>query len=239
MNALWITRFSAYKYSPEHIESAKQLIALKIKRQNVLLKKYHKIPIVVDVANCQTVESILLHEARAAKHFWHEFQSVIPAYIAFSRHPRAEDVTNQLLDVGYHHLTNVVKKILDRLNISLELGLLHVARTSKSAPLAYDLVEMFRSDVVDTEVLHFLRLKKQKLQELSQPDIAYFLHRINQRLQAKHYLKDFKQCHAYFYYMELQILKFCKAVNHRSIFEPMHLPTRHDTRCLTPEKRLL
>ncbi len=124
--------------------------------------------------------------------------------------------------------------MLEQQEISPALGLLHVARNADSAPLAYDLVEMFRADIVDAEVLRFLRLKKKVLTTVEQRDIGHFLHEVNERLQRQHYLRDFKMCHVYRYYMELQILKFIKAVNHGEIFEPLHLPTRHDTRCLTP-----
>ncbi|OHA90846.1 MAG: hypothetical protein A2832_00825 [Candidatus Zambryskibacteria bacterium RIFCSPHIGHO2_01_FULL_44_22b] len=31
--------------------------------------------------------------------------------------------------------------------------------------------------------------------------------------------------------MEVQILKFVKAVNHKEVFEPLKLPARHESRC--------
>jgi CRISPR-associated endonuclease Cas1 len=236
MNALWITHMSAYKYSPLCLEAAKSLVAIKVGRQSVLLKKYHRASVAVDFSNARAVADISLEEARAAKRYWSEFKLLLPQYARFNRQARATDTVNRLLDIGYHHTTNIVRKILESHDISPALGIMHVARKSDSAPLAYDLVELFRADIVDTEVLRFLRLKKKLIISIDQREIGHFLHEINERIEHLHYLRDFRQCHTYRYYMELQILKFISAVNHASAFEPLHLPSRHDGRCgyLTP-----
>lgn len=201
----------------------------------MLLKKYRRIPIpATGVLQAKTIEEILLLEARAAKHFWKEFRSILFSYQDFkTRKPYAIDTANRLLDVGYHHLTNIVRKNLAEQDVSTAMGLLHVAHASDSEPLAYDLVELFRSDIIDTEVLRFLKLKKRTLTALSPKDIAHFLHEVNERLERKHYLKDFKACHIYRYYMEVQTLKFIKAVNRKQVFSPLYLPTRHESRCNT------
>ncbi len=227
---------SDYKQTVESLQSARRLVGLKIERKNMLLKRYKRKVQEFDVARTKNIQDILLLEARVAKYFWHEFRALLPSGSGFlTRTPYAQDITNRLLDVGYHHLTNTVKKLLEEQDVSMALGLLHVARNADSAPLAYDLVEMFRADIVDAEVLRFLRLKKREFKTLEQNTIAHFLHEVNERLEKKYYLRDFKLCHTYRYYMELQILKFIKAVNHSEIFSPLHLPTRHDTRCrLTP-----
>lgn len=221
-----------YKHSPESIQSARRLVGVKIERQNVLLKKYKKAPITLNRQETPSIKQVLLLEARAAKQFWCEFRDILLSYPDFrGRKPRAMDVSNRLLDVGYHHLTNIVKKLLEQHDMSPALGLLHIAHAADSTPLAYDLVELFRTDIVDAEVLRFLRLKKKTLVISGQKDIAHFLHEVNERLERKYYLKDFKTCQTYRYYMELQILKFGKAVNHKQVFTPLHLPTRHDVRC--------
>ena len=232
MNALWLTRICAYKNSPESIESAKRIIAVKIQRQEVLLRKYKKTFTAVGIEDARTLQEIFLEEARAAKLFWREFQSLLPANYAFqNRRPRTADTINRLLDIGYHYLLNTVKISLKEHGISPAIGLLHTARTAHSTPLAYDLMEMFRSDLVDAEVLRFVRLKKQNIETLEQKDIAQFLAKVKGRRERTYYLKDFNRCHTYRYYMEVQILKFIKAVNHGNVFEPLSLPVRHDTRC--------
>lgn len=177
-------------------------------------------------------QDILLKEARGAKHFWNEFRSLLPPWCVFKkRQPHSPDITNKLLDIGYHHITNLVKKILEKYSIDSGLGILHVAHKTNSAPLAYDLVELFRSDIVDSEVLRFLRLKKKPIFELKEKDIARFISRINRRLQRRYFVKIYTKCCPYGYYMELQILKFIRAINHNEVFIPINLPTRHEGRC--------
>lgn len=183
------------------------------------------------------MQEVLLAEARAAKQYWTALESLLPEWAHFEgRQPRRADIANQLLDIGYHHLTNKVRNILDERDVSPAMGILHAAHGASSAPLAYDLVELFRADVVDAETVRFLRMKK-KPQKFEQKYIPIFLKSTNKRLEKRHYLKNFKQCHTYSYYMELQILKFIAAVNHRTTFEPIHLPMRHESRCRLTGKR--
>ena len=81
------------------------------------------------------------------------------------------------------------------------------------------------------EVLKIFRMKRRPVEKLCQKDVRIFLYRISRRLEHRYFIRSFGQCHTYRYYMELQILKFIKAVNNKEIFEPFHLPSRHDTRC--------
>lgn len=232
MNALWLTRMCAYRHSAHRVASARKLVGVKIERQGVLLRKYGMASAVSRGPDVQTLPAVLLEEARAARYFWRSLARLMPPWVSFrSRNRRAEDAANKLLNIGYHYITALVKNMLEQHGVSAALGLLHSARTAESAPLAFDLVEMFRSDLVDTEVLRFLRLRRKARTALTGKDISIFLHNVKKRCERKYYLKDFRACHTYRYYMELQILKCIKAVNHQKPFAPLHLPTRHDTRC--------
>ncbi|MEJ0053353.1 MAG: CRISPR-associated endonuclease Cas1 [bacterium] len=233
MNALWLTRMCAYKHSRHALESAKRLIELKIVRESILLQRYRLAPFVPDFSGVRTMQDILLVEARAARYFWKAFRDLLPGRTSFpGRQPGSDDPVNRLLDIGYHHLTGIVRRYLEERGVSAVLGLLHSARKSASAPLAYDLVEIFRADTVDAEILRFFRLKKKPVLSAT-AEIAHFLHELNERLDRPHYLKNFKRCHAYRYYMEVQILKFIRAVDRREPFSPLFLPARHDSRCCT------
>jgi CRISPR-associated endonuclease Cas1 len=231
MNARWLAHLFSYKTLPQALFSAAKLIEVKVERENALLAQY-QLPKVTPIIPTDSLQHILLAEARAAKHFWRLFKELLPNYPSFvGRVPHALDPVNRLLDLGYHQLTNLVRTILVEYNIPGDVALIHVAHKINSAPLAYDLVEMFRADIVDAEVLRYLRLKKNPLADIAGHEIAHFLHEVNERVAHHHYLKDFKICYAYRYYMELQILKFEKAVNHHEVFAPLHLPTRHEGRC--------
>lgn len=232
MNALWLERMSRYRNSELRIPTAARIVNVKINRRAILLKRYQKPIYKVPTRTFGSINEVLLYEARAAKHFWRHYRELLPKWTGFrGREPRCDDVVNKLLDIGYHHLTNLVKKTILKKDISPSLGLIHVANKSESAPLAYDLVELFRADIVDAEALRYVRLKKRPVLDLSQKQIGHFLHEVNERLERSYYLRDFKQCHVYRYYLELQIIKFVKAVNRGELFEPLHLPARHESRC--------
>lgn len=241
MNALWLTRMCAYKHTPEALESAKQLIGMKIERESALLARYGDEPFVADFSTAKTISDVLITEAHAARHFWRAFRSLLPAGWEFhAREPHAHDPVNKLLDVGYHRITGIVRSYLLERDVPASLGLLHVARRSTSEPLAYDLVELFRADTVDAELLRFVRLKKKPLTSVDS-EIAHFLHELHERLNRRYYLRDFKQCHTYHYYMQVQMLKFIHAINHQDMFSPIKLPDRHESRCscLTPHEEML
>jgi CRISPR/Cas system-associated endonuclease Cas1 len=108
----------------------------------------------------------------------------------------------------------------------------HSAQSEKSKPLVYDLMELFRAPLIDKEVLVYLHRKKKPLTlPLSSYEIRKFIKQINMQLEHKVYLREFKQCHSYGYCIELQILRYIHAVNHKKIFVPMHVPKRHESRC--------
>jgi len=221
-----------YKTTKNCVVSAKIIIDLKTQRRDILLKKYHISYQKNNFRNPKNIQWILLYEARTAKSFWKHFRLLLPEWCYFKgRKAKSMDIVNSMLDIGYHHITNITKKILNNHDISPALGILHKANRTNGAPLAYDLVEIFRADTVETEVLNFLRLKKKPITGLSQKHIAQFIGRINKRVERKYFLREFKQCHTYKYYMELQIFKFIKAVNHKLIFSPLKLPSRHEKRC--------
>lgn len=232
MNALWINRMSAYQHSPYAIESARAIIEAKIQRERVLLAQHGVTIAKQEITPTATMSDVLLYEARAAKIFWNNFRKLLPAYEDFEgRTPRGVDVVNRLLDIGFHHLTNKVRILLDTHDTSSVLALLHTAHRADAAPLAYDLVELFRADIVDAELLRSLHLKKKRIVKVSQHTVAHFLAEINKRCARKHYLKDFHSCRSYAYYMELQIVHFINSVNHRKAFVPLSLPNRHESRC--------
>lgn len=185
----------AYKNSAFHITTAKRIIDIKIARRVSLLKKY-KMPHTIDDISVESIAQVLLFEAREAKVYWKKFKALLPAWTLFiSRKPRRKDIANQLLDSGYHHLANKVRALLVSHEMSASMGILHSAKTSDSTTLVYDLMELFRADVVEAETLRYLRLKKKPLLVLTGKDIGRFLHRINMRLAEQYYLRDFKQCH--------------------------------------------
>ncbi len=229
MGTLFISKMAHYINLPYALASAEHIVRAKIASQCRLAKFPPPI-----YFTPKGVNSLLLIEARTAKVYWQKYRKLLPVWTNFkgrTPHQTNPDVVNHLLDLGYHYLKDKVVIILKTHDLSLAIGLMHVAKTNKSTPLAYDLMELFRVELVDREVLHYLRLKKKPLSSLSPGEISYFLSRLKRRLERKVYLNQFKQCHTYHYAIELQILRFVHAVNNEEIFHPFHIPTRHDGRC--------
>jgi len=215
MNALWLERFYTYRNSPLALLSAKALLEIKDMRRSHLLSRYHLVIPYNLYESCKTLEDVLLCEARNAKRFWASYAKLLPSWYAdFSRKPRSGDTVNQLLDVGYHHLATMVEKIILAKGILPSVGLIHRPHRADSKPLVYDLMELFRADMVDFALLRYLRLKKKPIVN-AQEHVGHFLSQINILREKPYYLQDFKQCQRYGYYMELQVVKFIKAVNQR------------------------
>lgn len=229
MGTLFISRIARYSNHHHALASAEHIIRVKMASQCRLTKC--SFPVYQPPKN---INKLLLIEARLARQYWKQYAKLLPTWAQFPgrmQHGDNSDVTNTLLDIGYHYLNKKVSNMLKRRDISAAVGLFHVAKTDKSTPLVYDLMELFRVDVVDREVLHYCRLKKKPIIMLTPQEISYFLSRIKRRLGRRVYLTSFHQCHSYEYAMELQILHFIHAVNHLEIFHPIHIPTRHDGRC--------
>ncbi|MFM2382008.1 MAG: hypothetical protein RLZZ76_775 [Candidatus Parcubacteria bacterium] len=230
-NALWLERITSYKNTPLSLQSASVLLEKKIERQNALLKLFKQATYVEKLIP-KSITELMLYEARVAKHFWSVYRHLVPKWTTFQhRKPHSEDTVNILLDIGYHFLAEQTRSLLEMHEVTLAPALFHVAHKERSEPLVYDVMELFRTDVVDKTVLSFLRLKKVPMSNVDEQDIQKFVYQLKKALEKKYFLRDFGQCHTYQYYMELQITKFIKAVNHKEVFQPLHLPTRHESRC--------
>lgn len=233
MNALWLKRLSDYIHSELVLATSQNILTHKLARQHALLKRYRLGgDASVSVFTTKNLPALLLHEARFAHLYWQNIRKLLLNKVTFpARKPHAADPMNKLLDIGYRYLANQVSIQLGKHDLDQSLGLFHRANTSDSQPLTYDLMELFRADLVDTEIVHYFKQQKQLITTLTAHDIAHVLHRIKHRGLRRHYLKVFKACRSYNYYMELQILHFSRAVRHITIFIPDNLPNRHDDRC--------
>ena len=148
MNAIWLTHISNYQKTAHAFASAEKIMNVKNQRRELLMQRYGTLLPKIRLADYHNNQEIMLAEGRTAQIFWKKFSLLLPRWCSFrSRYPGSDDLVNRLLDLGYHQITNAIRKILEKYDISSALGILHVARKSTSAPLAYDLVEMFRADI--------------------------------------------------------------------------------------------
>lgn len=97
-------------------------------------------------------------EGRMASHYWDMVKLLLEGVNDFPGRVRkgAKDLVNRLLNYGYAILRTRVLIELHRHKISPHISFLHVAGNGR-ATLSFDLMEIFRSQVVDRVVISELR----------------------------------------------------------------------------------
>lgn len=234
MNAKLIEKI--FYYGEKHgLQFCKIIISKKIENQFAVVGQRERfLKFEKDVLNSTDIQSILLIEARAAREYWRLFGAKIIKNAKISwqgRKPHNKDIANQLLDIGYHYLTQRVASIFEKLDIPTELGFLHKAQSKKAHPLVYDFMEWLRPFVVDEILLKIIAKKKKSIENINQKLISYLVFRIKQELEQKYYHKKLRYCISLEYWIQLNILSFEKSVNQNKDYKPTFPSLRHETRC--------
>jgi CRISPR-associated endonuclease Cas1 len=109
---------------------------------------------------------LFLLEARATRTYWRAFRHLSRAPNGWTRiHPHASDPWNIALNIGYTLLTNKIRHALIAVGLDPEIGFLHASHHGKDA-LVYDVMEIFRTSMVDVAVIRlFSRISDQKAVE--------------------------------------------------------------------------
>jgi CRISPR-associated protein Cas1 len=180
-----------------------------------------------------TLEKIRGYEGAAANHYFQSFPKLIthPDFEWQGRnfHPPTDPV-NSLLSFGYTLLFNNVFSLLIAEGLNPYLGHLHGAERQK-AYLAFDLMEEFRSPIVDTFVM---RLINQKIirpsdftwpQEnggvyLTGPARRIFLKHFEQRITEQVSHPDVKEAVTYRRVIQLQLQRYKKVLLGNGSYEP-------------------
>ncbi len=114
--------------------------------------------IIDDAGRVADVRTQLMNlEARGAQKYWRGVKLVVDAAMEFpGRVPgKGEDVLNRMLDYGYGVLYSAVERALLSAGLDPYAGFLHADRSGKVS-LVYDLVEPFRTPVVDRALIALL-----------------------------------------------------------------------------------
>lgn len=163
---------------------ALSIIEGKIKNQQALLKyfnKYHKnndselLPRMklledtvnsfkqwrkgVDFADEDFITKLMGHEAQVAIHYWNYVRELIADdNVVFEKreHQGAQDLTNSMLNYGYAILYVRVWQALLAARLNPFESVIH-ARQEGKPTLVYDMVEIFRSQVVDRMVISLIQ----------------------------------------------------------------------------------
>jgi CRISPR-associated protein Cas1 len=102
---------------------------------------------------------IMAIEGRCAELYWNALKEVIPERYGFTGREKrgAKDITNSMLNYGYGMLRSEVEKSILYAGMDPFAGFLHADRPGKPS-LVLDLMEEFRTQVVDRTVVSMLNL---------------------------------------------------------------------------------
>ena len=129
--------------------------------------------VVSDAANIAIARGL---EGSGAAAYWKGFASLVPTPFEFKlrRYRPAPDPVNSLLSFGYALLLGEVVGALSTAGLDPSMGYLHADQDNRPS-LALDLMEEFRSLIVDTTVLSVLRHKQLTLQSFRNDETAVLL----------------------------------------------------------------
>jgi CRISPR-associated endonuclease Cas1 len=239
MNALLLEKLTIFRET-HGLGTAKVLIAQKVRYQFAVIGKKGMAKVFLEqITNAETVNILLLTEARAAKAYWGTYGKQITSRVSwYSRKPHAPDPCNQLLDIGYHFITGWFVKLFAELNIPTEFGIFHRAQSAQAHPLVYDFMEWLRPILVDKIIYLFFRKKKKMISNISEKDIGRTVSMIKKALERRYYHKKLGYCITLAYWIKLAIFELEKSIRHNEPFNPIFPRLRHETRCkkITPRK---
>lgn len=232
MDANFLEKFITYR-EKNKLQLAKIIISAKIKNQYVVVgKRALGKPFLSKIGSVSDVTELLLLEARAAKSYWKWFGLTIEGKIIWlSRKPRANDIANQLLDIGYHHLAETVSKLLTETNLPSELGFIHRANRAKSQPFVYDFMEWLRPIIVDRVIIRILHKKKLPVKKLSNRLIKILISEEKDELQKKYYHRQLGYCVTLEYWIRLMLLSLRRSVDDQVAPNWTFPSLRHESRC--------
>lgn len=232
MNARLLEKLIIYRQT-QGLACAKTLLAQKIKYQCAVLGARKDSMVFVDqVKHASDIASLLLIEARAARLYWKKIGKKIQAKaVWFGRQAGRKDPVNQLLDIGYHYLTQKTINICQEINLPTELGIFHKAQGPKVHPLVYDFIEPWRPIMVDEVLLKVIGKKKQPIDTVDGKLIAYFIVRIKKKAEAHFFHKQLDYCITLDYWVRLLLLAFMSCVHLGKQYRPIFPSLRHESRC--------
>ena len=124
MNGKFLEKFIAYR-EVNRLAFTRLHISQKIRYQfSVVNRKDLVKELFLKIESAETINSVLLFEARAAKIYWNFFGELLNEKVTWNgRRPHSKDPVNQLLDIGYHFIVTKLTKICDDISLPTGLGI--------------------------------------------------------------------------------------------------------------------
>jgi CRISPR-associated protein Cas1 len=218
--------------------SKQLLLRLNRKRQlpavaEAIAKLSQDIETVSQIENTATIDQIRGYEGAGAARYFAALGRLIanPGFVMTERsfHP-PKDPMNSLLSFGYTLLLNNVLSLLLAEGLNPYLGNLHGAERPK-AYLAFDLMEEFRSAIVDTLVMKLVNQKILRPTDfswateqggiyLTHPARRVFLKHFEERICETSTHPDVQEPVSYRRMIQLQVQRYGRAVLGNAPYEP-------------------
>ena len=191
---------------------------LKKKKIKVDFLKYKK-----TLLKEKDIEKLRGIEGVATKEYFEYYKKLIPENFSFKERKRRPptDEINSLLSFGYTILYNIVYSLILSIGIDPYFGFLHTTQYGR-ASLALDLMEEFRTLLIDSVVLSVINKKMIKKKDfkkdisgaifISQNAKKIFVEQVFKRMRKKHYYKPAKISIEYIRIIEAQIRMFQKSI---------------------------
>lgn len=146
---------------------------------------------VVILQDAETVDEIMGVEGQGAKTYFEGFGRIIRDNFSFTgrEYYPPPDPVNAMLSFGYMLLFNEFKSLLEAFGFDTYLGFLHSMRYGR-ASLAVDMIEEFRSPVIDRLVIYLINLGIIKPSDFEEPSEKGVKLKDNPR---KLYLKNYEK----------------------------------------------
>lgn len=229
----------SYAKSPAALESARNLISIKIINSRYLVGSYlagrkrdghNQVEILTATSNrldnlasrCAVAPdrpSIFQIEAQAARVYWRSFALLSHQTPVWKRtHPHATDSLNTLLNIGYVLLARKCLESLIATELLPEIGLLH--SDNSVDPLVYDLMEIFRQTAVDSVILPIFSRRKSSKVTKDDPAFRKTLALLNKRHQTYFWYKD--RCEKLENIIKFEAIKLRQSITKNEPWQPYH-----------------
>jgi len=232
MNAKLLEHFVRYREECG-LEIVRILLIQKIKYQfSVMGKREESTTFLKEIFEECDIQKIMLVEARAARVYWNFYKEKIGSKVVWKgRVPHQKDVVNELLDIGYHYLSNHIRKICEEIDFPTEIGFFHKAQSKNAHPFVYDFMEWLRPIVVDEVLLVVITKKKKMVEHVDKKLIKFFVSRMKIKLDSYVYHRELKYCITFNYWIRLILLSLMHSINTYRKYKPLFPSLRHESRC--------
>ncbi|HEY9784771.1 MAG TPA: CRISPR-associated endonuclease Cas1 [Candidatus Obscuribacterales bacterium] len=217
-----LLQFNCFNDSSFRLQLARSWITGKLKNSRTLLRRYNRnrnIGLVEDIANeidrytssCEqatSIESIMGIEGHCSKRYFAALGILVPEPFKFEgrskRPPR--DAFNSLLSFGYTLLLYEVFTVLLNKSLQPYMGFMHQPRRGHPA-LASDLIEEWRSVIVDSLALSLVTGSQIKIDDFQDPGVdgGVYLSRESSKIFIEKFEKKLRSHNQYLPYVDYPV----------------------------------